>query len=273
MPMRRSVATAAAWANLRTLGTAVVLLCIALPRAAADADARIVKLDTRPGVSVSFWYAKRPDAVATVLLLTGGGGGIGLKNGVPTSTNFLVRSRELFRASGFNVAIVGKPTDVKDLDPVFRTSRAHMDDLRKVVEYLKQDAHLPVWLVGTSMGTISATAGAIDFGDAGLGGIVLTSSVTRFNIVGAVPKQKLEDIHVPVLVVHHEKDRCDACRPYEVSYIMKGLKNAPMKKLVLVNGGADPRGDVCEPLHWHGYIGMESEAVALIADWIKKPAP
>lgn len=252
---------------------AALLAHIESPPVNAEPNARVVKLDTRPDVSVAFWYAKRPDAVATVVLLTGGAGGIGLKNGVPTSSNFLVRSRELFRSHGFNVAVVGKPSDVKDLDPAFRISRAHMDDLRKVVDYLKQDAHVPVWLVGTSMGTISATAAAIDFGDANLGGIVLTSSVTRFNTTGAVPRQKLEDIHVPVLVMHHEKDRCDACRPYEVSYIMKGLKNAPVTKSIFVNGGADPRGDVCEPLHWHGYIGMESEAVALIADWIKKPAP
>lgn len=258
----------------RVAAAATVLICIVRsPLSTADADAHVVTLDTRPGVSVAFWYAKRPDAVATVVLLTGGGGGIRLKNGVPTSPNFLVRSRDLFRASGFNVAVVGKPSDTGDLTPAFRISRAHMDDLRKVVEYLKQDARLPVWLVGTSMGTISAAAGAIDFGDVDLGGIVLTSSITRFSVTGAVPTQKLEDIHVPVLVIHHEKDECKVCRPYEVRYIMNGLKNAPVKKAILVNGGADPHGDVCEPWHWHGYVGMEREVVALIADWIKKPAP
>jgi hypothetical protein len=30
---------------------------------------------------------------------------------------------------------------------------------------------------------------------------------------------------------------------------------------------------VCEPMHYHGYIGMEAEAVKMISDWIKNPAP
>ncbi|MEK7341033.1 MAG: hypothetical protein AABZ69_02320, partial [Candidatus Binatota bacterium] len=44
-------------------------------------------------------YMKRDGARATVVLLMGGGGGIGLKGGVPRSQNFLVRSREHFAAS------------------------------------------------------------------------------------------------------------------------------------------------------------------------------
>ena len=49
------------------------------------------------------------------------------------------------------------------------------------------------------------------------------------------------------------------------------LKNAPVKKEIMVSGGENPTGNVCEALHWHGYIGMEREAVDLIAEWIKKP--
>ena len=30
-------------------------------------------------------------------------------------------------------------------------------------------------------------------------------------------------------------------------------------------------GPVCEPMHYHGYIGMEAEAVKMISDWIKSP--
>lgn len=52
---------------------------------------------------------------------------------------------------------------------------------------------------------------------------------------------------------------------------MSRLKNAPVKKLIMVDGGANPVGDPCEGLHWHGYIGMEKETVDIIADWIKHP--
>jgi hypothetical protein len=48
--------------------------------------------------------------------------------------------------------------------------------------------------------------------------------------------------------------------------------NAPIKKLMVVDGGANPSGDVCAGQHWHGFIGMEREAVDQIAGWIKAPA-
>jgi pimeloyl-ACP methyl ester carboxylesterase len=239
---------------------------------AALAEDKLIKLDTRPGVSVSFYYMKRDGAPATVVLLPGGGGGIGLKDGVPTSDNFLVRSRDLFAAHGFNVAVVSRPTD-KELDYEFRVSPAHIEDLRQVVEYLKTDAGLPIWLVGTSRGTVSAAAAAIAFGNEKLAGLALTSSVTSNKRTGAVPEQKLEAIRIPVLVLHHEKDACAVTVPGDVPRIMSRLKNTPVKKLIMVDGGANAAGDPCENQHWHGYIGMEQEAVSIIANWIKNPKP
>jgi hypothetical protein len=55
--------------------------------------------------------------------------------------------------------------------------------------------------------------------------------------------------------------------------ILKGLTNAPVKKLMLVDGGAHPSGDACAGQHWHGFVGMEREAIQQIADWIKNPIP
>jgi hypothetical protein len=39
----------------------------------------------------------------------------------------------------------------------------------------------------------------------------------------------------------------------------------------MMDGGSGPRGNPCEALHWHGYIGMERDAVSAIADWIRDP--
>lgn len=250
-----------------------LLLCIITLFLAAPAIAendRLIKIDTRPGVTVSFYNIKREGAKATIILLPGGAGGIGLKNGIPTSNNFLVRSRDLFVANGFDVAVVGKPSDKDDLDGSFRISTEHIEDLRRVVTFLKKDSGLPVWVIGTSMGTISATALATAVGKEDVSGIVLTSSVTRKK-TGAVPEQKLESIRLPVLIVHHEFDECKICVPGEVSQIIKGLKNSPIKKEVYVKGGANPTGNPCAALHWHGFIGMEREVVDLISDWIKNP--
>jgi pimeloyl-ACP methyl ester carboxylesterase len=216
---------------------------------------------------------KQEGASASVVLLTGGAGGIGLKDGVPTSNNFLIRSRDHFAGHKFNIAVVGRPSDIQDLDYPSRISAEHVEDLRRVVSYLKKDTALPVLLVGTSRGSVSATAAAIAFGNQELAGIVLTASVTSASKAGAVPQQRLDAVRIPVLVLHHQYDACWVCRPREVPRIISGLKNAPVKKLVMVDGGGDPRGDPCEALHWHGFIGMEKEAVDIIGDWIKNPGP
>jgi hypothetical protein len=141
------------------------------------------------------------------------------------------------------------------------------------VSFLKRDAGLPIWLVGTSRGSISAAAAAIAFGNEELAGMVLTSSVTSIQKPGAVPYQALETIRIPVLILHHERDACSVCSPQEVARITRGLKNATVKKEVFVNGGGGPTGDPCEAFHWHGFIGMEKEAVDIVAEWIKSPRP
>jgi hypothetical protein len=251
------------------LSAALALLLLSTP---ARADS-LLRLATRPGVTVPLYYMKRADARATLVLLPGGAGGLGIKNGAPTSANFLVRSRDLFAAGGFHVAVLGRPSDRRELDYEDRVSAEHMADLRRVVAFLEQDAGLPVWLVGTSRGTVSAAAAAIAFGNDSLAGIVLTSSVTSRKKTGAVPTQKLAAIRVPVLVVHHGMDACPVCDPREAPAIINGLKNAPIKKLLVVSGGANPSGDACGSRHWHGYIGMEREVAALITAWIRSPAP
>jgi hypothetical protein len=248
----------------------LILMLMALPSLAED---RLVNLDTRPGVSVSFYYMQRNGAKATVVLLPGGGGGIGLKDGVPGSNNFLVRSRDYFAACGLNVALVGRPSDKKDLDYAFRVSPEHLEDLHRVAAFLKKESGLPLWFVGTSRGTISAAAAAIAFGNEELAGIVLTSSVTSGKKTGAVPYQKLDAIRLPVLVMHHQKDACSVCVPGEASAIKKGLLHAPIKKEIFVTGGGNPSGDPCEAMHWHGYVGMEKEAVDIICAWIAHPSP
>jgi hypothetical protein len=248
------------------------LLALLLVSAAASAADRLVMADTRPGVRVGYWMMERPNASATLMLLPGGAGGIGMKDGVPTSANFLVRSRDLFAGEGFNVAVVGRPNDRDDLDLAFRASGDHIEDLRVIAERLRKEHGKPVWLVGTSRGTVSAAAGAAALDPSVVAGIVLSSSVTYVRNGPAVPVLPLGDIRVPVLVIHHKRDACKSCDPRETKLIVDRLTAAPVKRLMLVDGGGGAHGDPCEPMHYHGYIGMESEAVKAIAEWIRAPA-
>ena len=237
----------------------------------SHAEGTLFKVPTREGVTTTLFWESAPDAKATVLLFPGGAGGFGkVEAGKATGLNFLVRSEPYFIANGFNVAIFGRPSDSQDLDYADRISETHMADVRKVLEFVKRQADVPVWIVGTSRGTISATAAAINLPGA-IAGVVLTSSVVSYKKPGAVPKQDLDQIKVPVLVLHHAKDACPLCQPFEVPAILRGLKNAPVKKEIMVSGGENPTGNVCEALHWHGFIGMEKEAVNQIASWMKEP--
>ena len=239
----------------------------------AHAEGTLFKVPTRPDVKATLFWEPVEGAKATVLLFPGGGGGFGkVEDGKATSNNFLVRSAPYFTANGFNVAIFGRPSDSEDLDYADRISDTHMADVRKVLDFVKTRSAAPVWIVGTSRGTISATATAIHVqGD--IAGLVLTSSVVNYKKPGAVPKQDLAAIKVPVLVFHHSKDACIHCRPDEVPAAFKGFRNAPVKKLIFVDGGANPTGDVCAGQHWHGFIGMEKEAVDTLSGWIGSPEP
>ncbi len=251
----------------------IASLLVTLAASPASATDRLVTIDTRPGVRVGYWLMERPGAAGTVVLLPGGAGGIGMANGVPTSANFLVRSRDLFAAAGYNVAIVGKPSDRVELDPNFRAGVDHVTDLRMVVERVRNDLGKPVWLVGTSLGTISAAAGAIGIDPAQLAGVVLTSSVTSGSRTSPVRVGGLDlaAIQVPVLVVHHKLDACPSCSAREAPRILQGLTRAPAKKLVILEGGGSAHGDPCGPLHYHGYIGMEQEALDVITGWMRNP--
>jgi hypothetical protein len=253
---------------------ALVLLCLAVPALVQAQDA-LVHFETRPGVVMPVYRMHAQGAPATLLLLSGGKGGMGrIVDGQPASQNFLVRSREYFVQAGFDVAVLGLPSDRKGgLSASDRLGAEHLEDLKSVVRQLKAENGLPVWLVGTSMGTVSATAAAIAFGQEELAGVVLTSSVTGRKKTGAVPAQDLAAIRIPVLVLHHARDACALCAPSEAAHIVGWLKNAPVRAFILVDGGQGASGDPCEALHHHGYIGMEQEAVRLVTDWIRHPAP
>jgi hypothetical protein len=250
----------------------LLLALVAFATLSAAAQDRLVFTDTRPGVRVGYWLMERPGATATVLLLPGGEGSIGAARGQePRSKNFLVRTREMFAAAGFNVAVVGRPSDQEDMTLAFRASKDGIEDLRVIAEKLRAQLGKPVWLVGTSRGSVSAAAAGAALDPPTIAGIVLTSSVTYSRMQPAVPTLPLMDVRVPVLVMHHKRDACKDCDPREAHMITDRLTSAPVKKLLLVDGGGNPSGPVCEPMHYHGYIGMEEEAVRTIAAFIKNP--
>jgi predicted alpha/beta-fold hydrolase len=257
---------------MKLLRLAIALLAIFCATSHALAAEALVRLSTRGSEEVSYWWMPNDAAKATVLLFSGGNGGIGFRDGKPQSGNFLIRSRDHFFAQGFNVALVGNPSDKRQLDDNWRVSKEHMTDVRTILENIQKKSTAPVWIVGTSRGTVSAAAIGRELQDA-IKGVVLTASLTSYGYAHSVSKQALDRIRLPVLVYHHKDDACRVTMPSETQWIMRGLTNASAKKLMIVSGGADPRGDECEAFHWHGFIGMEEQAVRDIGAWILNPQP
>lgn len=257
----------------------ILLLLMALaatPPAAQEVDVgrgEVLRVATRDGVSVPIYAYWRDAAVASVVLFAGGAGGYGkiADDGWPAGGNFLIRTGKHWASAPFNVVMVGRPSDGIDLAlGNVRTGEAHAADNVAIFKAVKRQSQAPLWVVGTSMGTISATAAAIGDREQLIAGLVLTSSIVAYKIPGAVPKQALEKIRVPTLVLHHENDACWACRPDEVKNIASELKNAPVKKTIFVSGGAGASGSPCEAFHHHGFVGIEKEAVDLVTAWIVK---
>ncbi|APW46341.1 alpha/beta hydrolase [Rhodoferax antarcticus] len=253
------------WQRRLLASVLVGLLCTT-----AWAQDKLMVLVPRAGVSTSYWWMPRDSAVATVLLFSGAGGGIGLRDGIPQSGNFLIRSREEFAKAGLNVALVGNPDDARKMTPAFRQSAEHAADVRAIIDDIRQRSPAPIWLVGTSQGTLSAASNAVALGTS-IAGVVLSSTVTGQQVGGSVSDIALEKIMVPTLVFQHKQDGCRITPAYAAQRLISRLERAPMKKYIEVDGGNNPTGDACEAFHYHGFVGMEAQAAETISNWIKNP--
>lgn len=249
-----------------------IVTCKALFMAGARADESMVHMDIGRGdARLPSYVMPNSNATATIILLPGGDAGPGkIIDGKPTSRNFLSRTRGEFYAAGFNVIVVYRATDRNGMDYGYRVSKDHVSELAKVIDYAKRNFDKPVWLVGTSRGTVSATATAISLVDGEVQGLVLASSVTSKR-TGAIATQRISSLKIPILVVHHKNDACKICVPSEASRISTELNSAPVKKFVMIEGGSEPEGGPCEAKHWHGFINYEKETTKIITDWIKNP--
>jgi hypothetical protein len=257
---------------------ALLVVLLVAPGAAFSADVRLVSIATPRGAKQAFILTKPDKPVASVMLFAGGHGALGLKDKTSMrwgAGNFLVRTRGLFAAHNLMVAVVDAPSDQqRGMNAVFRMSSAHADDIGAVADYLKTQAPVPVWLVGTSMGTFSAARGAA--GAKSVDGLVLTSTVTRamphWKIAAShrdgVASMPLQGIAVPTLIVSHERDGCKASPAADAPKLRARLTKARPVEVVILAGGSPPQSDPCEAKSQHGYLGIEGKAVDTIAGFI-----
>ena len=260
--------------NLLRQGTALALLALAAAAAWA-VPAEVIDLPTRAGVTQRLlWVA--PDAPkAVAVLLVGGNGGLriapdGSLGGM--GGNFLARTRDQFAALGMAVALVDAPSDRQSPPYLsgFRQTPEHAADLKAVIAEARKRTGRPVVLVGTSRGTQSGAAVALQLkDDGGPDALVLTSSILTDPAGRAVTQMPLETLRIPVLVVHHQDDGCKLCRYADLPMLVARL---PPAHQVLTYQGGTSVGDPCEARAHHGYNGIEERVVQDIAAWIAQVA-
>lgn len=236
----------------------------------------IVILSTRGGVTQSYLLSapEAGKARAVAILFPGGAGKTDLERETARAVldrgNFLVRTRRLFAGSGIAAAVVDVPSDQPaGMEDGFRLGAAHAEDIGKVVADLRtRFPGVPVFLVGTSRGTVSAASAGSRLGKT-VDGVVLTA--TLFLASGRQPGLSGFDyasIPSPLLFVHHADDAC-AHTPYS-----SAKRLADRYPLVSVSGGPPPQSKPCEAMSAHGFLGREADTVDAIAKWIlKQPHP
>jgi hypothetical protein len=215
------------------------------------------------------------DAQGTVVMPPGGSwnvGSIDASTGALTGTNFFIRTIPLFVGHALNVVTMYRPDSLTTLrDAALRSGQQHGQDVLTLADYASR-LNKPVWLLGTSLGAISAVNAATLKPDAKISGLVISSAVAnKTSVVKAGTLDfPLEKIVLPVYVSGHEKDECASTPPATTREIARRLTRSRKVELKLTQTGSNPTGNPCGPTHWHGYINAEEEVVKQMAEFIKQ---
>jgi hypothetical protein len=168
------------------------------------------------------------------------------------NTNFLMRAQAMWLAQGFAYATLGSASSLMGQ----RHTPAYADAIVRAVDFVRTRANVPVWLVGTSVGSIAAANGAAHL-PGRVAGVVLTSSVAapNRNTNESVFDSDLGAIAVPALVVSNRGDTCPSAGQGFAPQILAALSRAPRKEIIYVESH-ELHSDPCEPLSPHGYPGI-----------------
>lgn len=245
---------------------------------AAASEPLVKDIATRPNVTVRVLLMKPSNPAAVVVLFADGNGGLNLTaNGAirSLSSDFLVRSRNRFVRNDLTVAAIDTPSDRLPSPALngFRQTAEHAQDVGAVIAFLRKEANIPVWLVGTGRGTISVANAAIRMQQGGPDGIVLTSSIVGNSDSGSLTKMNVAQITARTFLVHHSEDQCAISLFQNVKPLINQINRAPMVDLLVISGATQPRGDPCGALDYHGFPGTEDAVVMRIANWIKHGSP
>ncbi len=219
-------------------------------------------------------------ARALLLLLVGGGGHLNLDDqACPRALrgNLLVRIQPALQAAGFVTVLVDAPAEWQGEDGLagHRAEPAHAAQLERLADALRtRHPALPLWLMGTSRGTISAVNAATRWRHAPEL-LVLVSPLLEGNpgarrswVSQTVFELPLETLRVPTLLVGHAGDACLRSPPSRLPELLQRVGSARKRSLLVGQGPAAPVTlAACEGRSPHGLMGEESALIQAIQDF------
>jgi hypothetical protein len=168
---------------------------------------------------------------------------VGVMTNSQLTGNFLIRSRRHLADERIATLVVDCPTDSGDTCASdYQASAQRQKDVQQLIAEVQQmqPTLQQVWLVGTSMGTISSSFMALygfDYGKA----------------------------TIPQFLVHHKDDPCSLTSYAGAVRIAETYK----LPLVTVTGGSGFTGGVCQAQTQHGFKGREQDVMRFIAETMK----
>ena len=197
-----------------------------------------------------------------------------VENGVMTGSkltgNFLIRARRFLVDESVASLIVDCQSESGDYcASYYQASKQRQEDVDQLISEVKKRVPTisEVWLVGTSMGTISSSFMPIH-NAAAYAGAIHTASITEPYARGSYRELAGFDYKkspIPQFFIHHSSDPCGL-----TTY--SGAKSIAEKygiALVTVSGGAGFQGPACAAFTEHGFRGKEKEVMNAMSAIIK----
>jgi hypothetical protein len=239
----------------------------------------LLTIATRPGVTVRILLMTPKAVPKGVFLFFPGGEGYLVS---PEGRAKALYTRG-FPPQGFVAALVDVPSD-QPYGTIggdrFRRSNEHLEDVKKIIEFVYQKWPTPIFLIGHSAGTTSVAYLATVLKDSRIGGVVLTASLGDLGPKAvSLATLSLHTITYPALFIHHKEDPCASFADAYQQH--RRLINSQRVSFIEVLGGDRSREIPCSPVdpsrgksYAHGFSGKEREVVRAITDWaLGKPVP
>lgn len=240
-------------------------------RPATAANERVVILRLGHGLRQRVLYVVPAKPRATLVMLPGGTGAVGMRRDgdLRHDNNFVVRTRAAWVARGYAVLI---PDTIAQANlRGVRSSPAYGRVVDELVAYARTQTAAPVFLLGTSQGTIAAMNGAAQAPPGLIAGLILTEAVT---VPGRLSTETVfdadpEGVRIPTLVVANRDDACNVAPPSMAPRIAAAMTRSPQVRVLMVDGGIQRSDKACGSLSPHGYYGIEEKVVAAIDVWLQ----